>query len=160
MAQYKSRRNPHFGNRRNIYKVNDTGKNHLALISTCTQIKDEVLHNITNKVVWHFESTDVLSCIVSANREFRRPAAYAESRLKMLSSAKKVGVLIPEWDSWNDAPVLLTRIGAQLKQPLSLQFIDQLDKGVESRGLVTAEDCWKEIGAGFEDGSTVQLIED
>jgi len=131
------------------------------------------LHNITPKVVWHFESADVLSCFVGADREPRHPTAYTESRLNMLSSAKKVEVLIPEWGSWNDAPVLLTRIGswndapvlltrigAQLKRPLFLQFIDQLDKGVESRGLVTAEDCWKEIVAKFEDDSVVQLDQD
>lgn len=73
----------------------------------------------------------------------------------MLSSAKKVEVVIPEWGFWNDAPVLLTRIGAQLKQPLSLKFIDKLDKGVESRGLVAVEDCWKEIVAKPEDESVV-----
>jgi len=157
VAQHKLRRNPRSGNHLNIYRVKDTGKNQLALLSTCNLIKDEVLHNITDKVVWRFESTDVLSCFVGTNREFLRPAAYTESRLKMLSSAKKVEVLIPEWGSWNDAPVLLTRIGAQLKQPLSLQFIDQLDKGVESRGLVAAEDCWKEIVAKFEVDSVVQL---
>lgn len=112
MAQHKSRRNPHFGNRLNIYKVNGTVENHLTLISTCTQIKDELLHNITDKVVWRFESTDVLSCFIGTNRKFRCPTAYTESRLEMLSSAKKVEVLIPEWGSWNDAPVLLTRIGA------------------------------------------------
>jgi len=75
----------------------------------------------------------------------------------MLSSAKKVEFLIPEWGSWNEVPVLLARIGAQLKQSLSLNFIDQLDKGVESRGLVAAEDCWKEIVAKLEEDSVVQL---
>lgn len=51
VAQHKSRRNPHSGNRLNIYKVNDTVKNRLALILICAQIKVELLLNITNKVV-------------------------------------------------------------------------------------------------------------
>lgn len=119
IAQNKSRRDPHSGDRLNIYKVNNTGKDHLALISTCTQMKDELLYNITNKIVGHFESADVLSCFVAANREFFRPAAYTESRLEMLSDAKKVETLIPEWGSWDEAFVQLARMGTQLHRPLA-----------------------------------------
>ena len=151
-----SRRAPHSNNRLNIYKVNSTSKEHLALIKTCAQIKDELVHNITKKIVWHFESTDVLTCFLGVNREFSRPTAYTETRLKMLIGAQGVEVLIPKWGSWDDAPVQLRRIAAQLHRPLSLKCIDELEKGVKSRGLIAAEDCWKAVMEKFEDKSTVQ----
>jgi hypothetical protein len=51
--------------------------------------------------------------------------------------------MVPEWDLWDEAPVEPTRLVARLDLPLPLKFVDQVDKGVETRGLVAAEDCWK-----------------
>jgi hypothetical protein len=157
VAQHKARRDPVRGNRHNVFKIRDIGNDYFALMITCAKVHQEVMQHITLKIVWRLESTDILSCFLGTNRLVYFPTTITESRIQLLSNSTRVEVVIPEWDLWDQAPVELTRLGVQLHVPLTLKFIDQIYKGVESRGLVAAEDCWSQFakindvsGAGAE----------
>jgi hypothetical protein len=155
VAQHNSRRE--HGNRHNVYRLRDIGNDYFALMMTCAKFHQEVMQHISPKIVWRFESTDILSCLLGTNRQVYFPTTITKSRIQLLRNSTKVEVVIPEWDLWDQAPVELTRLGAQSHVPLTLKFIDQIYKGVESRGLVAAEDCWSQFaetndvpGAGAE----------
>jgi hypothetical protein len=143
VAQHKARREPYHRKRLNVYKLGETSKDYVTLCTTCVTIRDEIQQHLTPKIAWRFDSADILSCFLGTNRLFDLPATTTETRIELLRKSNKVVIMIPEWDLWNEAPVELTRLGEKLAVPLPLKFVDQIDKGVESRGLVAAEDCWK-----------------
>jgi hypothetical protein len=131
------------GKRRNVFKLSHVVRDCLALSTTCTQLAEEMQLHINENFTWYFESTDVLSCFLGTSLQFYLPDAITKSRTQLLAKSGRVVVVIPEWDLWGDAPAELTRLGEKLAVPLPMKFVDQIDKGVESRGLVAAEDCWK-----------------
>jgi hypothetical protein len=143
VAKHKTRREASRRKRMNVFKLSNVARDCLALSTTCTQLAEEIQLYVNKKITWYFESTDVLSCFLGTNRQFNLPDAITKSRTQLLAKSGRVVVVIPEWDLWDDAPAELTRLGEQLAVPLPLKFVDQIDKGVESRGLVAAEDCWK-----------------
>jgi hypothetical protein len=143
VAKHKARREASRGKRMNVFKLSHVARDCLALSTTCTQLAEEVQLHVNKKITWCFESTDVLSCFPGTSRQFYLPDAITKSRTQLLAKSGRIVVVIPEWDLWDDAPAELTRLGENLAVPLPLKFVDQIDKGVESRGLVTAEDCWK-----------------
>jgi hypothetical protein len=143
VAKHKARREASRGKRMNVFKLSHVARDCLALSTTCTQLAEEIQLHFNKKITWYFESTDVLSCFLGTNSQFYLPDAITKSRTQLLVKSGRVVVLIPEWDLWDDAPAELARLGAKLAVPLPLKFVDQIHKGVESRGLVAAEDCWK-----------------
>jgi hypothetical protein len=143
VAQHKARREPCRRERLNIFKLEDNSKDHVSLCATCVTIRDEIQQHLTPKIAWCFDLADILSCFLGTKRLFDLPATTTETRIELLRKSNKVVIMIPEWDLWNEAPVELTRLGTKLAVSLSLEFVDQIDKGVESRGLVAAVDCWK-----------------
>jgi hypothetical protein len=143
VAKHKARRESPRGKRMNVIKLRHIAKDYLALSTTCTQLAEEIQLHVNKKIAWYFESTDVLSCFLGTNSQFHLPSTWTKSRIQLLAKSTRVGVMVPEWDLWDEAPVEPTRLAARLDLPLPLKFVDQVDKGVETRGLVAAEDCWK-----------------
>jgi hypothetical protein len=143
VAKHKARREASRGKRMNVFKLSHVARDCLALSTTCTQLAEEIQLHVNKKITWYFESTDVLSCFLGTSRQFYLIDAITKSRTQLLAKSGRIVVVIPEWDLWDDAPAELTRLGAKLAVPLPLEFVDQIDKGVESRALVAAEDCWR-----------------